>query len=389
MLESMYSDQHGWEPFLDLQRYYAAPLKVESLELFCYRDTYLVRGRSSDGIEGVATVNARAQFLGPMFNGLVAPAFVGRDARDLEALVNEVYTFKNNYKYQGTPLWNCVAYAEAALWDMLGKACLKPVSELIGGAKRDRIPIYLSSLTRGTTPEEEVEWVGRRLQETGAGAAKLKVGGRMLNNADAAVGRSEGLIRLAREKFGPETTLYVDANGSYDHKKAIEVGRLLEEYDYAFFEEPCPCEQYEETKKTADALDIDVAGGEQDCNMGHFRAMIRSRTVDVVQPDMMYNGGLIRALRVGKMAAEAGIPVTPHSPKHNPEMATLLHFASAVENTGPYMEFPARVVEYEDWYAPAFSIQPGGSIAVPQGPGLGVEYDEGVWTEAEQITAGV
>jgi L-alanine-DL-glutamate epimerase-like enolase superfamily enzyme len=385
MLESTYSDQHGWPPLLGLESFQAAPLLIESIEMWAYRGTYLVRCRSRDGVVGVATANARAPYLGPMFNGLVAPFFIGRDARQLETLVNEVYTFKNNYKYQGTPLWNCVAYIEAALFDLLGKACGRSVSELIGGARRRHIPVYLSSLTRQTTPEEEVDWVGRRLQETNAGAVKLKVGGRMNHNADAMPGRSETLIRLARERFGPETVLYVDANGSYDHVKAIEVGQLLEEYDYSFFEEPCPCEQYEETQAVADALDIDVAGGEQDCNMGHFRAMIRQRTVDVVQPDMMYNGGLIRALRVGHMAAEAGIPVTPHSPKHNPEMATLLHFAAAVGHTGPYMEFPARPVEYEDWYAPAFRIQDGGLIEVPQGPGLGVSYDDSIWDVAEKV----
>ena len=113
--------------------------------------------------------------------------------------------------------------------------------------------------------------------------------------------------------------------------------------------------------------------------------MIRSRTVDVVQPDLMYNGGLIRALRVARMAAAAGIPVTPHSPKHNPELATLLHFAAAVPNTGPYLEFPAAPVTYEDWYAPRFTIQDGGTIAVPTGPGLGITYDDTIWKAAEPV----
>jgi L-alanine-DL-glutamate epimerase-like enolase superfamily enzyme len=99
----------------------------------------------------------------------------------------------------------------------------------------------------------------------------------------------------------------------------------------------------------------------------------------------MYNGGLIRAMRVARMAAEAGMKVTPHSPKHNPELSTLLHFASVVRNTGPFMEFPARVVQHDSWYSPAFELQEGGKIKVPTGPGLGISYDEAIWKQVEKL----
>ena len=105
----------------------------------------------------------------------------------------------------------------------------------------------------------------------------------------------------------------------------------------------------------------------------------------MVQPDLMYNGGLIRALRVAQMAREGGLRVTPHSPKHNPELATLLHFGAIVEHTGPFLEFPARPVSYEDSYEPHFTIRDGGFIDVPTGPGLGVAYDPAIWDEAERI----
>jgi L-alanine-DL-glutamate epimerase-like enolase superfamily enzyme len=385
MLDSTYSDQHTWPPFLNLEAAVSQPLMIKSVELFRFREVYLVRTTSQDGVVGVATANSRAQVLWPIFKELVAPAFIGRDARELEQLINEVYLYQNNYKYQGTPFWNCVAYLEASLFDLLGQAAGKSVGELLGGAWRTDIPIYLSSMRRDTTPEAEVAWVGERLAETGARAVKLKIGGRMRHNADSLPGRTETLIPLARQRWGNDITLYVDANGSYDHHRAIEIGRLLEAHGYGWFEEPCPFEQYEETKKVADALDIDVAGGEQDCNLGHFKVMIRERIVDMVQPDLMYNGGLIRALRVAKMAEAAGLRVTPHSPKHNPELATLLHFASVVKYTGPFLEFPARQVSYEDWYAPKFIIAAGGFVKVPTGPGLGISYDEAIWQEAKLI----
>ena len=385
MLTSTYSDQHAWPPFLNLDSAVSQPLIIKSVELFLHRDVYLVRTTSEDGAVGIATTNTRVQYLWPMFKELVAPAFVGRDVRELEMLVNDVYIYKANYKYPGTPLWNCVAYIEASLFDMLGKAAGKSVGDLLGGAWRTEIPIYLSSGRRDTTPEEEVAWIGERLAATKAKAVKMKIGGRMRNNEDSIPGRAEKLIPLARETWGDEITLYVDGNGSYDHTKAIEVGHLLEAYHYGWLEEPCPFEQYEETKQVADALDIDVAGGEQDCNLAHFRVMIRDRYVDMVQPDLMYNGGLIRTLRVAQMAEEEGIRITPHGTTPHGDKATLIHFASVVKNTGPFMEFRAREVTYEDWYWPKFTVEPGGFIKVPTGPGLGIEYDEAIWEEAKLI----
>lgn len=385
MPEIPYSDQHTFPSFLQLETSSSRPIIIESIEVYRYAGAYLVRATSRDGAIGTAMGNSRAAYLIPMLKGLVIPAFIGRDARQLESLVKDVYTFGNNYKFHGMPFWSCVAYVEAALFDLLGQVTGKSVGELLGGPWRDKIPVYLSSMRRDTTPQEEVDRIAERLAATGARAVKLKIGGRMLNNADSLPGRTEKLIPLARKTFGDDIELYADANGSYDSQKAIEIGRMLEANGYAFFEEPCPFEQHEATKAVTHALDIAVAGGEQDSNLAHFRRMIDECVVDIVQFDLMYNGGIIRAMQVSKLAEAAGIIVTPHSPKYSPELATFLQFASVVKNTGPYLEFPARVVEYEPWYQPAFVMQPGGFIKVPTGPGLGVAYDNAIWAQAEKL----
>jgi len=86
----------------------------------------------------------------------------------------------------------------------------------------------------------------------------------------------------------------------------------MEEYDYAFYEEPCEFDRLEETKAVADALTIPVAGGEQEFSEYRFRWVIANRGLDVVQPDLHYYGGFIRSLRVARMAHEAGLLCTPH-----------------------------------------------------------------------------
>ena len=134
-------------------------------------------------------------------------------------------------------------------------------------------------------------------------------------------------------------TLYADSNSSYDVPKAIEIGRLMEEYDYAFYEEPCRFDHLEETKAVADALSIPVAGGEQEFSEYGFRWMIANRGVDIVQPDLHYYGGFIRSMRVARMAHAAGMLCTPHMSGSGLGYLDAAHFASCIPNPVPFTEF--------------------------------------------------
>ena len=178
-------------------------------------------------------------------------------------------------------------------------------------------------------------------------------------------------------------TIYADADGSYDALQAIEVGRMLESYGVALFEEPCPWEDFVATKLVADTLTIDVAGGEQDTSLPRFQWMVENRGVDLLQPDLLNNGGFIRSMRVARMAQEAGLPVSPHSPTSGPGAALGLQFASVVENLGPYQERRADA-QAAPWYAPTFDVQ-NGQLAIPAGPGLGVTYEDGLLADAEVV----
>ncbi len=353
---------------------FADPITIDRIDVLTREGRYFVRTRSRDGAEGIAITNFRAPVLLPLLQKAVIPFFLGKDARNLESLVDEVFVHASNYKYAGIAFWNPVAYVEHSLLDMLGKMAGISVGNLLGEVYRTEIPVYMSSTRRDTTPEEEIAWVGERVAATGAKAVKMKVGGRMSNNTDAMPGRSEQLTALARRTFGDDMVIYMDANGSYDAEAAIKVGHMLASYDVAFFEEPCPFEWYEATQAVADALDLPVAGGEQDTSAYHFQRMIRDRIVDIVQPDLFYNGGFIRTLRVAAWAHEAGMDSTPHGPAADPVVIPTLHYASMVRNCGPFQEFGARIVEQPDWYRPRIEVHDG-VIVVPDGPGLGMTYD--------------
>ena len=195
--------------------------------------------------------------------------------------------------------------------------------------------------------------------------------------------RTEALIPAVRMALGAQVKLLADANSCYTPEGAIQVGHLLQENGYCHFEEPCPYWELEWTAQVAAALEMDVAGGEQDVDLAQWRRMLRLRAVDIVQPDVCYVGGVTRFLRVAKMAAEAGLPCVPHSANLSLVTVFTLHLLAAIPNAGPYLEFSIEPSGWTDGlYTPALEVVDG-AVAVPEGPGWGVQINPD-WLEKAQ-----
>lgn len=367
-------DRAAAQPVLQLDSL-KFPVKIETMELLRNGGTFLVRVRTTEGAEGLAVPNSsRLKDVYPLFVNRVAPFFAGKDARRLEPLLWDLYRFRSNYKFQGLALWVCVAAAEFAVLDLLGRLAKKPVGDLLGGVKRREVAVYRASGNRGNKPRAEIAYLQKLVAQTGAKAIKFRVGGRMSKNRDSLPGRTETLIPLVRKTFGETMTLYADSNSSYDAKEAVRVGRLMEKYRYGFFEEPCRFDHLQETKRVADALTIPIAGGEQEFSHDRFRWAIANRAVDVVQPDLHYYGGFIRSMRVARMAHAAGMTCVPHMSGSGLGYVDVLHFVSCIPNPGPHHEFKGTTklpVESE-----TSSLKPQkGVIRVPSGPGFGYTLD--------------
>ena len=361
------------------------PIRIESVELLRRDRHFLVRVRSADGLESVTTPNSdRLRDVYPIFLHRVAPFFARKNACDLETLLEGLYRVASNYKYQGLAFWVCQAALEMALLDLIGKARGVSIGELFGPILLRDIAVYRASGNRGNTPEEEVAYLQALIRKTGAKAVKFRLGGRMSRNADSLPGRTEALIPLVRETFGPDTTLYADSNSSYDAPNAIRIGRLMEEYGYAFFEEPVPFDHLWETKRVADALDIPVAGGEQEFSLRRFQWIIRNRAVDIVQPDLHYFGGYIRCVKVARMAEAAGMLCTPHMSGGGLGYVNVLHLASFVPNIGPHQEFKGETDI--PCHCETSTLQcRNGFVRCPSGPGMGVTIDPDFVNQAESV----
>ena len=182
--------------------------------------------------------------------------------------------------------------------------------------------------------------------------------------------------------LGAGVAKLVDANSGFSPRRAIEVGRLLEAEGIGHYEEPCPYWKLEETKQVADALDLDVTGGEQDWDLATWARMIEMRAVDVVQPDVMYMGGIARTLRVAQMAARAGLPCTPHSANLSLVTLCTMHLLGAIPNAGKYLELSIEGRDYYPWQEGLFVNDPyrvtDGHVTIPSEPGWGAEVNPAV-----------
>jgi len=237
------------DPILD-RSLFPEPIIIESVELLKNGENFIIRVRAKDGVEGLAIGhNTHLKVLYPILTQKIAPYFPGKDTRDLETLIDGVYRSSSNYKFQGLPFWVPLASIEFAILDLLGKVAKKPVGALFGKIYQSEIAVYQANNHRGKTAEESVELIQKSVESSQAKAVKYKVGGRMSRNADDPPGRTEKLIPLVRKVLGDDITIYADSNGSYDPENAIRVGKMLEETNVSFFEEPCPFDHYSETKQ--------------------------------------------------------------------------------------------------------------------------------------------
>ncbi|CAN0315439.1 unnamed protein product, partial [Chrysoparadoxa australica] len=156
---------------------------------------------------------------------------------------------------------------------------------------------------------------------------------------DNAQGRTEKLNRMAREKFGDDMNLMIDGNGSYSVNEAIRIGKILEEHNYYFYEEPVPWDWYEEQKLVEEALNIPMAGGEEEFGIHAFRYLIGNEVFQILQPDLFYFGGMVRTMQVANMVEAAGLQVTPHISGGGLGFVYILQLVSVCPAAAEFHEF--------------------------------------------------
>jgi L-alanine-DL-glutamate epimerase-like enolase superfamily enzyme len=353
-------------------------MKITRLETFSTRSISLVRLTTEDGAQGWGQMSTfNADIAATVFHRQVAPHALGADPERLDTLLDHI--LEAEYKFPGTYVCRALCGLDTAVWDLRGKLAGKSVCALLGGTPRP-FPVYGSSMSREITPEAEAARLAGLRERFGFRAFKVRVGKVCGHDEDQWPGRTDALIPAVRKAIGDDAVLLADGNSCYSPKRAIEVGRMLEAYNVGHFEEPCPYWELEWTAEVAAALTVPVAGGEQDYDLNQWRRIIRLPSVDIVQPDIGYIGGLSRALRVADTARQAGLVCVPHSANLALVLVFSLHMMGAIPNAGPHVEF---TIERDNWandlYTPALEVRDG-KVMIPDAPGWGVEINP-AWLE--------
>ncbi|HVI90357.1 MAG TPA: mandelate racemase/muconate lactonizing enzyme family protein [Dongiaceae bacterium] len=360
-------------------------MKITRLETFSTRDVGFVRVTTDAGKQGWGQLSCyNADITAQVFHRQVARWALNEDALNIDHLVETIP--EREHKFPCSYLFRALTGLDTALWDLRGHLEGKSVCELLGGTPRP-FPVYASSMKRGEiTPEAEAERLKRLQGEFGYTAFKFRIGKECGHDEDEWPGRTDAIVPQVRAALGDKARLLVDANSGYTPKKAIEVGRMLQDHGICHMEEPCPYWEHHWTKEVKEALDLDVTGGEQDCDLTIWRYMIDNRVVDVVQPDVCYIGGVTRMMKVIKMAEAANMVVTPHSANQSLVTAFTLHIMGAIANAGPYVEYSIEGPDYYPWEAGVLRnpLQArDGMVEIPSGPGWGLEINP-AWLERAQ-----
>jgi L-alanine-DL-glutamate epimerase-like enolase superfamily enzyme len=301
---------------------------------------------------------------------------LGADALDINALLQTIQ--EREHKYPGSYRCRALAGLDTALWDLRGKIERKPVVELLGGRAKP-LRAYASSMKRDISPADEANRLVRLRDTQGFDAFKWRVAAECGRDVDEWPGRTEEVIPVVARALGPGVAKLVDANSGFSPARAIAVGKILQDEGISHFEEPCPYWNFEETKQVTQALDLDVTGGEQDWDIPTWQRMMNQGVVDIVQPDVMYMGGLTRTLEVARMAERAGLPCTPHSANLSLVTICTMHLLGAIPNAGKYLEFSIEGPDYYPWQQNLFLGEPfavqDGKVRIPADPGWGVEVN--------------
>jgi L-alanine-DL-glutamate epimerase-like enolase superfamily enzyme len=281
-------------------------VKIKSIETFCTENFGLTRVTAEDGSQGwgqVSTYNADISSL--VLHRQVAPHALGHDIHDIDALVDVIP--EREHKFPGSYLRRAIGGLDTALWDLHGKLQGKSVCELLGGTPRP-LRVYGSSMRRDINGVDEADRLSRLRDNNGFDAFKIRVGREYGHDVDQWPGRTEEVVSAVRGALGDYVTLLADANSCFTPGRAIEVGHMLQDHGFVHFEEPCPYWELEWTKQVTDALDMDVTGGEQDCDLATWRRMAAMGVVNVMQPDISYLGIYQPALvaRDGKVSIPDG-----------------------------------------------------------------------------------
>ncbi len=345
------------------------------------QDALIVRVHTDAGIVGLGEVDssphvAKAVIEAPASHKIasgLAAVLVGEDPFQVGRLWRKMYDRSVYYGRRGAAL-HAISGIEIALWDVVGKALGKPIHSLVGGARRDKVKAYASTLMPDT-PAEAARTVEAQLR---AGFKAVKLGWGPLGQSGEL---DVALVEAARKAGGDQFDLMIDVGfGWKSARQAINVVRRMEEHNPYWIEEPFEPDEYGKYMALAKAVKTPIAAGEEETTLADFERLVTQGGVEVVQPDVTRAGGILECLKIADYAKRMGKRCVLHAWSTGIIKAATLHVLAAMDEA-EYMEYCVQTTDLNQRLVPERFPVVDGFVAVPNGPGLGIELDEKVLRE--------
>ena len=303
---------------------------------------------------------------------VLEPLYAGENALEPERVSEKLHqnTF---WMGRGGTLTHAISGIDIALWDVLGKALGQPVARLLGGVYRTRVMPYCSVLMEEPGLMRDV---AARAREDGYRALKIGWGPFGRRN-DTKL--DEAIVRAAREGFGEDTRLFVDAGGSDAYwpqglKWAIRTSHMLKDYNVGWFEEALKPDALEDFVELRKQSPVPIAGGEVLTRRQSFTPWFVRGAFDIVQPDATKVGGISEQRRIAWMAEEFGVRYIGHGWNTAIGVAADLQISAAMPHTD-VVEFIGGSAYVDGLLTEPFRLDAQGYLEIPMLPGIGVSLD--------------
>ncbi len=330
------------------------------------RVTSLVLAETDSGATGYGAAYSHPDLVKVIVEQHLAPHLVGRDPTEPEALWSRLYELTRWYGRKGAAM-SAIGGLDIAFWDLRGKQEGVPVWRLLGG-ERGSCPAYASGLF-WTDNLAELEAEAARHVENGFRRVKMRLGRNPEYDLAA--------VDAARRGTGDGGDVIVDGSHRYSLERAIWMGGELAARGVFWFEEPFPPEEIDLYTSLRPQIGVPLAAGENDFGVQGFRELIRAGAVDIVQPDACRAGGITECLRIGKLAAAAGLGVATHTWSDAVALVANAHVVASLPN-GLTVEVDQTGNPFiEELLVEPLAIKDG-HVLLGEGAGLGIELDRTV-----------
>ena len=310
--------------------------------------------------------------------------FIGRDPFDTESLWLEMY--RNEWFSKNVINTTVVSAVDMACWDIKGKHLDQPVYDLLGG------PVHgteLRAYANGwyTDADGDPDGFARaaeRVVEDGYDAMKFDPFGTAWQSMTTEEkNHAVDIVGAVREAVGPDVELLIECHGRFSAAQAVDIAKKLDQFDPAWYEEPCPPDSINSLAEVARKSPIPVVTGERHMTKYDFYELVTRTDIDVFQPDLMNTGGITEGKKIAGLAEADHVDIAPHNPQGPVAGAIYSHFCTSIPNFRIQEMFQTYDEEWvDDLLKDPLQVEDG-YVQVPEGPGFGIELDMDVVREHE------